>query len=122
MPDRIQASKVRGRGKESVLHCWSKTPWRLYLTWLLFSLVCREGRVPFTVHRAPFTVYGLTGPRVAIGLDTVAIGQVSVWTPARVQNKGVKCCVPVGVTEVSGCLHKVLRADQERVDASQLES
>ena len=45
-----------------------------------------------------------------------------MWPPARVQNKGVKCCVQVGVTEVSGCLHKVLRADQERVDASQLES
>ena len=115
MPDRIQASKVRGGGNESVLHCRSKTPWRLYLTCLLFALVCREGRVPFTV-------YSLTGPRVAIGLDTVAIGQVSVWMLARVQNKGVKCYVQVGVTEVSGCLHKVLRADQECVDASQLES
>ena len=52
----------------------------------------------------------------------VVIGQVSVWTPAKVQNKEVKCCVQVGVTEVSGCLHKVLRADQECVDASQLES
>ena len=51
VPGQIQVLKVKGRRNESVLHCWSKIPWRLYLTCLLFALVCREVRVPFTIYR-----------------------------------------------------------------------